>query len=127
MNRLRPLITRQPTTTHRFVQISAKAISHAGVFAEKASVPTASSAIKVTTADAAEPLNSSKQSQQIYLRKLLLLLDSKEDGDKSVPDHYIDRKSVLESLLLLKDPNLVSLMFSFIRCCHDENRMDRHY
>ena len=78
-------------------------------------------AIKVT-ADAGEPLNSSKQSQQIYLRKLLLLLDAAEDGEETTPGQRVDRKSVFESLRLLKDPNLVAYdVFSFIRCYYDEN------
>jgi hypothetical protein len=96
-HRLWSTITRQPTVARRFVQIFA-------------SVP--ASGIKVI-ADALEPLNSSKKSQHIYLRKLLLL-DAVEDGFDTIPGQPIDRKSVFESLRLLKDPNLVTYdEFSF--------------
>jgi len=92
MNRLCPIITRQPTVARRFMQISRSMLA---------------SGIKVT-ADAVELLNSSKQSQQIYLRKLLLL-DAVEDGfETTVPGQRIDRKLVFESLRLLKDPSLVN-------------------
>ena len=91
MNRLCPIITRQPTVARRFMQISRSMLA---------------SGIKVT-ADAVELLNSSKQSQQIYLRKLLLL-DAVEDGFETVPSQRIDRKLVFESLRMLKDPSLVN-------------------
>jgi hypothetical protein len=91
MNRLCPIITRQPTVARRFMQISRSMLA---------------SGIKVT-ADAVELLNSSKQSQQIYLRKLLLL-DAVEDGFETVPGQRIDRKLMFESLRLLKDPSLVN-------------------
>jgi len=106
MNRLWTIIRNHASS--RFVQMSTNTAKHAGPIetsqtSSSIQVPALADSIQLPV----QPLNSSKQSQKIYLRKLLLAATENAEIEV-IPGQGMDRKSTFESLRLLKDPNLVT-------------------